>query len=407
MGLTDLTIRALKPGQSKLKVSDGGGLQLWVLPSGSKTWRLAYRFNGKQKDLAIGQFPVVGLAEARKRRSEAKALIAAGVDPGQQRRIEKIKRAVNNAQTFNALADEYLAKLEREGRAATTLKKLRWLLSYVRPHFGNRAISEISVPEVLAALRKVEAKGIHETAIRVKETTGSVFRFAMATGAASTDPTQALKRALTSPTVQHRAAITKPAEFGALLRAIYEFEGQPPTKAALRLLPLVFTRPGELRNAEWQEFDLDLCVWRIPPGRMKMRREHLVPLSRQAIAILQDLHLITGNGALVFPGTVSSKRPISENTLNAALRRLGYGKNEASAHGFRASASTLLNESGKFSVDAIERALSHQDPDDVRRAYQRGAFWEERTAMAQWWADHLDLLKSGAEIVRFPDRTVG
>ncbi len=399
MSLTDIAIRALKPRATRFKVSDGDGLQIWVLPSGTKVWHFAYRLNKTQKDLVLGKYPVIGLAEARKRRDDARTLMAAGADPSHQRKLDKLTKAITDAATFNAIADEYLAKLEREGRAPSTMKKLRWQLRYMRPHIGDRPISEIKAPEVLAALKKIEAKGAYETAIRVKETTGAIFRLAMATGQADTDPTQALKRALTTPRVKHRPALTNAIEFGGLLRAIDDFNGQPTTKAALQLLAIVFTRPGELRNAEWAEFDFSTATWTIPAGRMKMRRKHHVPLPRQALAILKALQEITGDGTLLFPGTRSNRRPISENTLNAALRRMGYSKDEVTAHGFRATASTLLNESCRFSSDAIERALAHQDPDDIRRAYQRGTFWEERIEMSQWWADHLDRLRVGGEVV--------
>lgn len=399
MPLTNVTILALKPNGKLQKVSDGEALQLWVMPTGSKLWRYSYRFLGQQKTLALGSFPETGLADARKKRDDAKALLAAGTDPSQKKRLDKLTRAITNATTFNAVADEYLAKQEREGRAATTMKKLRWLLSHARPAIGERPISQIKPQEVLAALTKVEAKGHYEAARRAKETCGAVFRYAIATARAEIDPTSALKGALTSPKTKHRAAITDAVGLGALLRAIDDFEGQPTTKAALRLLALVFTRPGELRNATWSEFDFDKALWTIPAGRMKMRREHHVPLPLQAIAILKDLHAFTGQGELVFPGTRSALRPISENTLNAALRRLGYGKDEVTSHGFRASASTLLNESAKFTPDAIERALAHQEPDEIRRAYSRGAFWQERVAMGQWWADYLDRLRNGGEVV--------
>lgn len=399
MPLTNVAILALKPNGKLQKVSDGEALQLWVMPTGSKLWRYSYRFLGQQKTLALGSFPETGLADARKKRDEAKALLAAGTDPSQKKRLDKLTRAITNATTFNAVADEYLAKQEREGRAATTMKKLRWLLSHVRPAIGERPISQVRPQEVLAALVKIEAKGHFEAARRAKETCGAVFRYAIATARAELDPTSALKGALTSPKTKHRPAITDAAKLGGLLRAIDDFEGQPTTKAALRLLALVFTRPGELRNAAWSEFDFDKATWTIPAGRMKMRREHHVPLPRQAIAILEELRAYTGQGVLVFPGTRSVSRPISENTLNAALRRLGYNKDEVTSHGFRASASTLLNESGKFTPDAIERALAHQDPDEIRRAYSRGAFWQERVSMAQWWADHLDNLRKGAEII--------
>lgn len=399
MALTDVAIRALKPADKVQKISDGEGLQLWVMPVGSKLWRYAYRYNGEQKTLALGAYPEITLAEARKKRDEARALLVSGIDPGQQRKLDKITKAISDAATFGAVAEEYLTKKEREGLAASTLKRLRSQLRYVNADLGKRPIADITAPEVLAPLQKIDAKGTHETATRTKELCGAIFRFGMATGRRTDDPTQALHGALTNHRVKHRAAILEPVAFGALLRAIEDSDVQPTTKAALKLLALVFPRPGELRNAEWSEFDFEKAVWVIPAGRMKMRREHQIPLSHQALEILKELRVITGNGKLLFPGNRSVQRPISENTLNAALRRMGYDKDEVTAHGFRGTASTLLNESGKFSPDAIERSLAHQENDEIRRAYNRGAYWNERVTMAQWWADHLDVLKEGGKVI--------
>ena len=404
MALTDVAIRAIKTTGEKQKFSDDGGLQLWVSEKGTKTWRFAYRFHCKQKDVVLGQYPEVGLAEARKKRGEAKTQLAKGIDPGQQKKIDKLTKAIANATTFRAVAEEYLERQAREGRAETTLAKNRYLLELAYPAIGNRPIAEIKAAEIVAILKHLEKRGTLEAAKRVRATIGAVIRYAIATSRAETDPTAALRNAIIAPKVKHRAAITDAVAFGGLLIAIESFDGQPTTKAALRLLPLVFTRPSELRLAEWKEFDLDNAIWIIPANRTKMRREHSVPLSRQALAILRELHALTGKGLLLFPGLRVVTRPISENTLNAALRRLGYSKDEVTSHGFRSTASTLLNESGKFSPDAIERALAHQDPDAVRRAYNRSAYWQERVAMAQWWADHLDTLRKGGHVVEFSAR---
>ena len=399
MPLSDLTVRAAKPAEKTLKLSDGAGLQLWVTPAGSKLWNLAYRIDGKQKKLAIGAYPAVGLAMARAKALAAKTMLASGLDPSQQKRLGKLASAASQANTFEAIAEELLSKKKREGKAENTLSKLEWLYRLAGEGLGRRPASEITAPEVLAVLRKVEVKGRHETAKRLRAVIGEVFRYAIATARATTDPTFALRGALTAPVVKHRAAITDPKGFGALLRAIDAFQGQPTTNAALKLMALLFPRPGELRMAKWSEFDLEAAEWIIPAERAKMRRPHRVPLPMQALAVLRDLQPITGHLELVFPGLRTVKRPISENTLNGALRRMGYSQDEMTSHGFRAVASTLLNESGKFSSDAIERALAHQDADAVRRAYARGEHWKERVEMAQWWADHLDTLRDGAKII--------
>jgi integrase len=400
MPLTDTACRAAKPGASLVKLSDGGGLQLWLQPNGTRSWRLAYRFGKKQKLLAIGAYPTIPLSDARRARDAAKRLLANGVDPSEAKKQAKVSCTT----TFRFIAEEYVAKLKREGRAESTISKIEWLLSFTLPSLGNRSIVEIRPTDVLAVLRKVEQRGRHETARRLRSTIGSVFRYAVATARAENDPTFALRGALTTPVVKPRAAVTDPRAFGALLRAIDGFDGQPTTNAALKLMALLFPRPGELRAAEWSEFDLEAAVWTIPASRTKMRRPHRISLSHQAIRILKDLHAITGKGRLVFPCIRTVLRPISENTLNAALRRLGYSKDEATAHGFRATASTLLNESGKWNPDAIERQLAHVESNDVRRAYARGEHWEERAKMMKWWADHIDRLKVVGKVIELTSK---
>jgi integrase len=395
MALTDTMLRGLKPGPKPQKLSDGGGLFLLVTPSGGRLWRLAYRFDGKQKQLAFGSYPEIGLKRAREKRDAAKALLAEGIDPAEQARRDRAVQQAASANTFSLLADEYLAKLEREGRAPATLAKVTWLLSLARPALGERPIAEITPPEVLQVLKKIEATGRLETARKLQTYIGTVFRYAMATLRATSDPTVALKGALSTPVVKNRAAIIDPEELGAFLRAIEGYQGQPSTFYALQLLPYLFVRPGELRRAEWAEFDLDAAVWVIPAERTKMRRPHRHPLARQPLALLAALQRITGDGRPLFPSARSAQRPISENTLNAAMRRLGYGKDEVTAHGFRATASTLLNESGLWHPDAIERALAHVEQSSVRRAYARGEHWDERVRMMQWWADELDRLRAG------------
>ncbi|TWI36710.1 tyrosine-type recombinase/integrase [Mesorhizobium tianshanense] len=390
MALSDVKCRNARPASKLVKLSDGGGLQLWVQPTGSRLWRLAYRFEGKQKLLALGSYPLISLAEARQARDDAKRQLLSGIDPAQERSLRKTDSAKD---TFRSIADEYLDKLKKEGRADRTISKVKWLLDFAYPSIGDKCIREIDPASILTALRRVEVRGRYESARRLRSTIGSVFRYAIATARAETDPTFALRGALISPTVTPRAAITDPNALGGLLRAIGAFDGQPTTRAALMLMALLFPRPGELRAAEWGEFDFESSVWIIPEARMKMRRPHRVPLSRQAVSLLTSLREISGGGSLLFPSVRSGSRPISDNTLNAALRRMGYGKEEATAHGFRATASTLLNECGKWHPDAIERQLAHIENNDVRRAYARAEHWDERVKMMQWWADYLDELE--------------
>lgn len=399
MPLTDIAVRQAKATEKPFKLSDGGGLHLLVTPTGGKLWRLAYRFDGKQRQLAFGGYPEVTLKDARARRDAAKETLAAGVDPGTKAKIEKRTRQIASGNTFGLISAEYVTRLIDEGRADATIEKVRWLLGLAMPALDKRPISEISAAEVLAVLRAIEKRGTHETARRLRSTIGTVFRFAIATTRAENDPTFALKGALITPKVKHRAAVTDPKGIGALLRAMDDFEGQATTHAALKLMAILFPRPGELRMAEWSEFDLDRAVWTIPASRTKMRRPHRIPLARQAVAILRDLQAITGAGKLVFPCVRTTSRPISENTLNAALRRLGYGKDEATAHGFRATASTVLNQSLLWHPDVIERQLAHVEANDVRRAYDRGEHWDERVKMMNWWADHLDALREGGKVI--------
>jgi integrase len=357
---------------------------------------LAYRFGGKQRLLALGPYPLLPLADARQRRDEAKRLLSDGIDPSEAKKQAKRAQA-ESRDTFRSIAEEYVSKRTLEGRSQATLTKLEWLLSFAYPKLGSRRIRGIAAPEVLEVLQKVEARGRYETARRLRSTIGSVFRYAMATARADSDPTIALQGALIVPRVSSHAAITEPNALGGLMRAIDAYDGQPSTRLALKLLALLFTRPGELRLAEWPEFNIQKRVWTIPASRTKMRRPHRVPLSSQSMCILEELSELSDGGDLLFPSVRASTRPISDNTLNAALRRLGYAGDEMTAHGFRATASSLLNESGKWHPDAIERQLAHVESDDVRRAYARAEFWDERVRMMQWWADYLDDLKSGLE----------
>jgi integrase len=396
MPLTDTAIRNAKPGKKLTKLSDGGGLHLLIQPHGTKLWRMGYRIGGKQKTLAFGVYPMVALAQARAQRDAARKVLENSGDPSVQRKIDKQARG----NSFRLVAKELVDKMRREGRAPATLTKTQWLLEFAYEVIGDRPVAKVTAPELLGVLRKIEARGTCETARRLRSTCDMVFRYAIATGRAERDPSLDLRGALTSPTVKHRATIIEPIAIGALLRAIDGFDGQPTTKAALRLAALVFARPREIRHAEWKEFDFDKAEWIIPAEKMKMRRPHRVPLSRQTLAILKDLKAITGELRWLFPSVRSVMRQISENTLNAALRRLGYGPDQMTAHGFRGMASTRLNEMGRWNPDAIERQLGHQESDDVRRAYMHAAeFWSERVKMMQAWADYLDELRGVGNII--------
>lgn len=318
MPLTDLAVRTAKPREAPYKLSDGGGLYLLVRPDGARYWRMDYRWLGKRGTLAFGVYPTVSLAEARAKKDKAKKQIASGTDPAAQRKLDKIASEIAHKNTFRAVGDEWLDKLRREGRAEATLNKTKWLLELAYPVIGERPLTEIGPPELLSALRRVEARGRYETARRLRSTCGQVFRYAIATGRAERDPSTDLRGALTAPKVKHRSAVTDPAAIGALLRAIDGYDGHPATLAALRLAPFVFVRPGELRHAEWAEIDLDAAEWRIPAEKMKMRLPHRVPLARQSIAILRSLQTITGAGRFLFPSVRSFARP--EHSARAVCR---------------------------------------------------------------------------------------
>ncbi len=392
--LSDARIRALKPREKPYKQADFDGLYLLIKPNGSKLWRFKYRWLRKEKLLALGKYPEVTLADARRKRDEARSLIANDEDPSSVRKDQKAKAAAEQTETFAKIAAELLEKKRIEGRAETTLAKTEWLHRLLGADIGQMPISQITARDVLVPLKKIENKGNHESAIRMRSAAGAVFRYAIALGLADNDPTYGLKDALIRPQVRHRAAITDPTQVGALLRAIDGFSGQTSTRLALQLLSLTALRPGELRMAEWEEIDGAKAVWTVPAHRAKMRRPHAVPLSHQALECVKQLRTLTGWGALLFPSVRSSRRCMSDNTLNAALRRMGYGKEEMTAHGFRAMFSTLANESGRWHPDAIERALAHVEKNEIRRAYARGEYWSERVELAQWWADHLDTLKT-------------
>ncbi|MGH6958794.1 MAG: tyrosine-type recombinase/integrase [Caulobacteraceae bacterium] len=397
MPLSDLAVRTAKPREKQFKLADSGGLYLLVRPSGGKLWRMKYRFGGVEQLLAFGQYPDVSLKAARARRDAARKLITDGKNPLVEKKLAIIAEKVSAANTFKLVAEEVIAKAEQEGAADATLRKARWMASLLEPALGERPVAQISAAELHIRLKEIEKAGHRETAVRLRAFASRVFRYAVATQRADRDPASDLRGALVSPRVKHYAAILDPAELGALLRAIDGFEGQPATKLALRLAPHVFVRPGELRQAEWKELDLTGATWRIPAGRMKMREPHDVPLSRQAVLIFKEAKLLAGTSRYVFPSVRSLARPMSDNTLNAALRRLGYSADEMTTHGFRSTASTLLNEAGCWSPDAIERALAHKDS-SVRGIYHRGGHWNERVQMTQWWSDYLDVLREGSDL---------
>lgn len=396
MALKDLEIRALQPRERIYKKADERGLYIEVHPSGSKLWRFKYGYLGKDKRLAFGRYPEVTLAEARQKRDEARQKLRDGIDPLAERKRAKLLAQFKAANTFGEVAQEYIQKMIAEGRADTTTSKANWLLEQLRPIAGQ-PIADLKPIDVLAALKRLEAKGKLETARRCRSFAGRVFRYGVATGRAESDPSSLLRGALITPKTTHHAAILEPAAFGELLRAIEAYPGHRITRLAAQISPHVMARPGELRQAVWPEIDFENSVWRIPATRMKMRRPHAVPLSRQVKAYLLELYELTGPDGFIFPAFHTSRRPLSENTVNQAFRRMGYAAGEVTAHGLRTTASTLLNESGKWSPDAIERSLAHADKDAIRGTYNRGAYWDERVAMHQWWSDYLDLLRDGPD----------
>jgi integrase len=388
--LTDTRIRNLKPEKKPYKVADGGGLYLQVTPNGSKLWRMRYRFGGREKLLSFGAYPEVSLQRAREKRTDAKGLLTDGIAPSAQAKADKAEHAARTEHTFANISAELVHKLRREGKAETTLNKKQWLIDMANADFGETPIRDVDAPMILKTLRKVEAKGNYETAKRLRSTIGQVLRYAIATARADNDPTYALRGALIAPKVSHMAAATDRDTFAKIVRAIWAYDGgSPSTRAALKLMALLYTRPGELRLALWEEFDLEQAVWTVPAERMKMRREHVKPLPAMAVEILRELQSETGSNYRAFPSLIARNRPISENTLNQALRRMGFSQTEHTSHGFRASASSLLNESGLWNEDAIEAELAHLGADQVRRAYQRSRFWDERVRMADWWSGEI------------------
>lgn len=414
--LTDAKIKAAKPAEKPYKLVDGEGLYLLIKPSGARLWRFKYRYGGKEKLRAFGGYQPgssnhVPLAEARDRLTDAKQLLRSGIDPSAARKAEKAARVDRETGSFEVVAREWHAKQSERWAAGHAERVLGRLVSYVFPRIGAEPIRTLTGPQVLDVLQRIEAKGRVETAHRVKESLGAIFRYAVATHRAAHDPSAALKGALASVKHKSFASITEPTKVGKLLRAIRGYDGSDVVRLALQLLPLVFVRPGELRGAQWSEFSFDLAdppkgkkpqhpepQWRIPAERMKMREQHIVPLSTQAVAVLRELHAITGPDGYLFPGVRSKRQSISENTINAALRSAGYTKDQMTGHGFRHMASTLLHEKG-YKSELVERQLSHGDRNAMRAAYNFAEYLPERRRMMQDWANYLDGLAKGAAVV--------
>ena len=398
MPLSDAEIRKAKPEAKAKKLTDGGGLFVLVTPAGSKLWRLKYRIGGKEKLLSLGAYPDVTLARARERREEARRQLADSIDPGELKKAAKTQQRARAANSFEAVAREWYAKHAPGWAESHASKILRRLERDVFPWLGARPIADVTAPEILTTLRRIEGRGVPETAHRAQQNCGQVFRYAVATGRAVRDPTGDLKGALPpAPAKNHFAAITEPRAVGELLRAIDGFKGSLPVACALKLAPLLFVRPGELRRARWADFALDAGEWRFLVTKTKT--EHVVPLTPQAVAILRDLEPLSGHREYVFPGR-DPKKPMSDAAINAALRRMGYDtKTEITGHGFRAMARTILHEVLGFAPEVIEHQLAHRVPDVLGAAYNRTKFLAERRRMMAAWADYLDRLKAGADVV--------
>ena len=402
MALADTFVRQVKHTGKPAgdKHTDGEGMYLLV-KAGGKYWRMDFTHLAKRKTLALGVYAEVSLAKARQRRDKARELLADGIDPSTAKKADKQAKADAAANTFEMVARDWLAKTAADRMPTTQDKITSWLEKDVIPFIGKMPMSTIGPRDVLAALRKMEARGALDSVQRVKQVCGQVFRYAVAEGSAERDVTQDLKGALAKPTAGHFAAITEPKQAGNLMRSISDYVGHPTTITALKLSPLVFVRPGELRTMEWAEVDLDAAEWRIPGSKMKMKVDHLVPLSKQALELLRGVQPVTGHGRYVFPSLRTGERPMSENTINAALRGMGYSAEVHSAHGFRAMARTIMDEVLGERVDLIEHQLAHAVKDPNGRAYNRTAHLPARRVMMQTWADYLDKLRIGAEVIQF------
>lgn len=399
MSLTDTQIRKTKATDKPVKLTDGRGLSLMVVPAGGKWWRFRYRFDGKQKTLSMGTYPDVPLAKARENRDEARRLVADGIDPSENRKAQKAAKLGRTANSFEVIAREWFEARKSKWAPSHSSRLLKRLENDVFPWLGGRPIAEITAPEILAVMRRIEGRGTLDTAHRAHQDCGQVFRYAVATGRAERDPTGDLRGALPTAAGGHFAAITDPASVGELLRAIDGFKGTFIVQCALKLAPMLFVRPGELRQARWQEFDLDKAEWKYLATKTKT--EHFVPLASQAVAILRELHALSGHTEFVFPGARSNGRAMSDAAVNAALRRMGYDtRTEITGHGFRAMARTILHEVLDIAPEVIEHQLAHKVPDALGSAYNRTKFLPARKAMMQQWADYLDKLKAGAEVIQ-------
>ena len=391
MPLTDIRIRNTKADGKPRKLTDANGLYLYISVAGGKSWRLDYNFFGKRKTLTLGNYPTLTLAEARSQRDEAKRKLAEGLDPSLAKKRQQLEAKAAAGNTFGLIVDEFIDKLRRDKRAEPTITKNTWMLKVLAAKLDPYPITQVTAKDVLTVLTGIEKSGRVESALATRSTIGRVFRYAIATGRAEADPTSALRGALQRHMPTSHPALTTRSELGGILRAIYGYEGWPSLVAALKIQALCFARPGETRSMEWSELDLKNATWTIPAAKAKMRREHHVPLSRQALEIVTEMKELYGERAYVFPSMMSGKKLLSENSMNSALRRMGIGQDEHTAHGFRSSASSILNESGEFKPDAIEAQLAHIDGSKVRRVYNRATYWDERVKMMQWWADMLDV----------------
>jgi len=399
--LTDIKVKSAKPKEKQYKLTDGQGLYLLVTPQGGKLWRFKYYFNNKEKVRAFGTYPEITLADAREKRDAARKQVANDIDPGEVYKAQKKATLAVTENSFEVVAREWHEKFKQRWTKVHADTTIRRIELNVFPWLGERPIGEIRAPELLAVLRRIEARGAQETAHRVKTICGQIFRYAVATGRAERDPAADLKGALPPAPKTHLAALTDPKEVAELLRIMDGYEGSFVTRCALRLAPLVFVRPGELRQAQWSEINLETAEWNIPAERMKMKQAHLVPLSRQAVEILRELKPLTGHGRYLFPSVRSSARPMSNNAILGALRRMGYSKDEMTGHGFRAMARTILDEVLQVRPEFIEHQLAHAVRDPNGRAYNRTAHLEERKKMMQTWSAYLDGLKAGAKVLPF------